>query len=362
MKLQKNHELRFEGKNMKITVTKGHCEHKGMELMLNRPYTFKNCNSFIFAHEDSELVLEDDCEKYTSTNSNTSEILNFFSKILEEDNKTFLVLGKGKCTFVQTISNYLLRYDKSVLITELNPSTGFITFPGCVSSVLNTNLIDTNGVELDNPLVYFYGSSNVNSNLDFFKNILQKINQAIVKKEFDFHFIIIDEEIMEILNEIKLDAFTGTYVVLKEEKLYNKIKEKKILISGGTYEETDKFNKINNYFYGNTGVITSFSVKLNKSKCKIVRIGEEFVAPDTALPIGADRIIKRDIVVEVEPRVGAVLGASYANNDEEVCETPVKSFVVVDSVHEKFIKVLSPQPNLKCNYLLQGEIDNKFAE
>ncbi|KAM0675123.1 Cleavage polyadenylation factor subunit clp1 [Gurleya vavrai] len=360
MILQKNHELRFEGKTAQITILKGHVEHKGMELLLDKEYKFTNTNSFLYAHTDSEVKIEGENENYISSNSNTLEILKFFENILRNDVNTFLVIGKGKCTFIQTIANYLLRFEKNVLISELNPATGFITFPGCIGSFTNNNLIDNTNMNISNPLIYFFGSSNIETNVDYYKLLLEILDKAVLKKNFDFHFVIANEEILNIIDEKEFKGFDGTVVVLKEEKLFNKIKGRKVLINGGTYEEIDKFAKINSFFNGLNETVTSFSVKLSRSKCRIVRIGEEFVAPETALPLGAERKIKRDIVVEVEPRIGAVLGVSFANNDEEVGEMPVKSFVILDQVHEKYFKVLSPQPNLKCNFLLQGEINNKI--
>ncbi|KAM0676665.1 Cleavage polyadenylation factor subunit clp1 [Binucleata daphniae] len=354
MLLKKNSELRFEGKDITVTVKRGHCEHKGMEMLLNKPYKFENCKSFIFAFEDCEVEIEGENENYASANTNTLETLKYIDEMLAKNKKTILVLGKGKCTFTTMVTNYLFRYGKNVLITELNPRTGYLLFPGCLASVMNSDLIDVN-MELNNLLVYYLGSSDTESNKDLFMLYLEKLNNAIQKKDFDFHIAIVNEEILEMVNKFK--AFDGECVVLKDEKMYNRIKSEKFYIGGGSYEELDKFANIGRFFYGANR--NTFSVKIMKNKCKFVRIGEEYIAPESALPLNTERKLKLDAVIEVEPRVHAILAVLYAESFEDICGSNVRCFVIVESVADNFIKVISPQPNLKCSYMLQGEIDYK---
>lgn len=388
MILKKHQELRFETKtSFKLTIQKGICEHKGMELLLNKEYVF-NSKSFIFAHIESEIKIEGDCDFYTSTSTSTLKIIDLLKALLDSEyaesqksdqerynylanlsekkntSRTFTVMGNGKSTFIQTITNYLVRSFKKILITELNPSSGFFLFPGCVGTMLKAKLMDK--IELENPLIYFYGSKDL-QNLDYYQIILEKINAAIPNKEFDYHFIISSEEINDLCNNF--ENLKGNCIVLKDERLYHKICRAKsisvnesdqfldinkpIFISGGIYEEISKPTPYQ-YFYGDYKY-TSYSLTLKN--VKIVRIGEKYVAPESALPIGEERKIKSDIIVEVEPKVGDILGVSFSSDENTIKESPVKGFVMVDEIGESYLKVLSAQPSIKCNYLIHGDLN-----
>ncbi|EJW04759.1 hypothetical protein EDEG_01049 [Edhazardia aedis USNM 41457] len=365
--LLKHHEFRFEvsDKPVKIRVVKGHCEIKGEEMILGKCYRFLDCKTFLFAHEDSVLEIEGDFDaSYETDNTNVLQLLRFFIKIngikkeanfkfAQNDNtnifeqKTFTVLGQGKSTFVQTLANYLIRYNKKVLITELNPSTGFLLFPGCISSVLVQKLIDAAGEnKFENMITFFYGSSNISYNPDFYSEILKNLNEILGKKDFDFHFIIGDEKIVERCCD--LENLNGCKIVLKDEKLFSKIIGNKILITNGAYEAKDKGIK-----FFSAKEFTTYNIKM---WTKVVRIGEEFVAPETALPIGSERKTEKNTVLESKPRKNMILGASYAEEESEVVTAPIKGFVLVNEVGDGFVKVHSPQPNLKSKFLLQGEI------
>lgn len=342
MNLKKNHELRFETKtSIKVTVESGICEHKGEELLPGKTYTFYNTKSFIFAHSDSVIRIEGDCENYISSNTSTPSIIEFYNKMLTKSQKTYIILGKGKSTFVDTLSNYIIRGFKRVLITELNPATSFF-FPGCLSTDLR--YIDNS----EHPLVFYYGSKTV-KNAEYYKILLGIINETVSKKNFDYHLIIGDDQYLPMIQEF--DNLTGDIVVCKEEKLYSRFDNASIIL-GGVYETTQK-DSFAHYFYGKGNNLTSYNITLKG--VKIVRIGEEFVAPDYALPIGEERKIKSDVVVEVEPKVGNILGISFANTLEDVKSSPIKGFVKVEEIKGGIVKVMSAQPNPNCSFLVLGD-------
>lgn len=332
------HEFRFEStSNVTIIVNSGTCEHLGSELLHHKPYSFTAPKTFIFAHTPAVLKITP-CDYYISADSSVPEIAQYFDAF-QHSTAPCIVVGQGRSTFTTILKNYLVRASKTVLVTELAPESGFF-FPGCL----------TTGIFKDTPelpLVYFYGCLDVN-NKTYYNNILNNLASAIKQKEFNHHIIITNYQQLEFVT--KLEAFKGEVVVLKDEKTCSKILNSKF-IAKGRYEPIQK--NFDRYFNGANNELVTFVMNLNS---RVVRIGEEFVAPESALPIGEERKIKSDDIIDVKARVGSVLGVSHAKDEKDVGSTPIKGFVKVESVGENSLKVRAPQANLKCMFLLHGDI------
>lgn len=332
------HEFRFESnESVTIIVNSGICEHLGNELLHHKPYIFNSPKTFIFAHTPTILKITP-CEFYISSDSNIPDIAKYFDTY-RKTRAPLIVVGNGRSTFAKIMKNYLVRAGLTVLVTETVPDSGFF-FPGCLS----TGIFKENS---EIPLVYFYGCLSI-ANKAHYEKIVLNLSIAVEQKEFDSHIIIADYAQLDFIRNI--EVFNGKVVVLKDEKLFSKINDA-FFIPKGRHEKVIK--NFDRYFSGENGELATYVMNINS---RVVRIGEEFVAPESALPIGEDRKIKSDEVVDVKARVGSVLGVSYAKDESEVVCSPIKGFVKVESLNENSLKIRTPQANLKCMFLLQGEL------
>lgn len=124
------------------------------------------------------------------------------------------------------------------------------------------------------------------------------------------------------------------------------------------YVPTDRSCKsIARYFNGPENELTPSTLSLRQGE--IVQIGEEFLAPESALPLGAERRVDSAGLSRVEPADHAVLAISEATEEQAVATTPVTGFLVC--VDSKRLKVLCPQPKLPAlTFLIQGSL--RFTE
>ena len=376
--VEQAHELRLEIPTMiRLRLISGHAEHKGQELVLNRTYKLHAQKTFVFCFKECKFEIEGEFEHYSSENSNTLQILRLFRFLVSDERSDLIanfkmkgnvfrklyVLGNGKSTFVQTLTNYLVRNEKSVMITEISCKTGFLCMPGCVGTTLATKLIDCQNPNIENTLAYFYGHTDLNENKELYMEQIKKLFDACKHKNYEYHIIIGDEKfdykkntnIQEIKEKNNIyDTLNDecTFIVLKDEKLYARINQDKIFIEGGIHENKSVSYNIQKYFSN----YSPFHLHL---KSKIVRIGEEYKAPEHALPIGEKRKIEENVIIEARPKIGSVLGVSYAENEEDVINKAIKAIVLVEDVTENGIKVLSAQKSIKSAFLIQGDVINQ---
>ncbi len=103
-------------------------------------------------------------------------------------------------------------------------------------------------------------------------------------------------------------------------------------------------------------IYTLIKIILNKNMISVVKLGEDYVAPVSALPLGSSRKVGITGIMEVDLKEGAVLAISHSGEKEEITTAPVSGFIVC--VDEKKGRVLACQPKLpKCSYLIQSNLN-----
>ena len=388
-------------------VVAGLVQVKGQELLNDRWYVFSNIKTAIFTFTGAKLKIDGVADiQYVAVHSSASKIFNYFDKLYKSnENSTILVLGKGRSSFCTTISNYFVRMHKKIIFTEIDPSKGNI-FPG----TLSTMFIDE-GFKLNNPHCLFYGNTEIDNielydlqidalvkhiqkmnlttddiqnvdsnrfneddpinikenhteNIDFNGNNYQPRNIAHTNS-FDNNYspkyvqlILAPEMSIDNLNNIIKKFNVKESIFVGDERMFNKINliVKKIFIEnyGYIYENTIP-KSINRYFNGINNEFTPCSFIVKQNFWNIVRIGEEYVAPDSALPLGATRKVGKTAVNKVDLIENSILAISDAKDENEVATSPVSGFITC--VDEKKFRILCTQPRLpKQAYLIQGNI------
>ncbi|EOB13881.1 Pre-mRNA cleavage complex II protein Clp1 [Nosema bombycis CQ1] len=364
--LKENEEYRIEveeTQKYKIMLIEGLAEIKGQELLQSKWYVFKDIKTFIFTFKGCRLKVDGNCKlAYISQNSNVPQIFAFFHFFVSnnfnfQNNKNFLVIGKGRTSFCTTIINYFVRLHKKVLFTELDLKKGNI-FPGSLSSICIDSLIDyVQHIKLNNLLSFYYGSYEIN-NEDLWDIQIDRLVNAIDKKGLDApHFILghdtDNKSYKTIIDKFKVDKV----IVIGDERMYNVIEvsipKLYFINTGYTYENTIS-KSILRYFNGGDNEYTPYSFTV-KYKWMIIKIGEEHLAPESALPLGSTRKLGTLLPHETELEEHAILGISEAKNLDDIINLPVVGYVVV--VNQANFKILCTQSKLpKYSFLIQSDL------
>ncbi|KAF9760942.1 Polyribonucleotide 5'-hydroxyl-kinase Clp1 [Nosema granulosis] len=364
--LKKNEEYRIEvedGQKYKIMVLEGLAEIKGQELLQKKWYVFKNIKTFIFTYCGCTLKVDGNAKlAYISPNSNIPQVFSFFNTFVSrdfnfQDNKTFMVVGKGRSSFCTTIINYFIRLHRKVLFTELDLKKGNI-FPGSLSSILVDTLIDyAQHIKLNNLLSFYYGSYEIN-NKDLWDIQIGRLVNAIEKKDIDTaNFILVHDTDNKAYNEIIEKFKVDKVIVIGDERMYNIIETTvpKLFIpnTGYVYENTIS-KSISRYFNGGDNEYTPYSFHV-KYKWSVIRIGEDFLAPESALPLGSTRKLGTLKPNETEPEDNAILGISEAKDIDDIVNLPVVGYVVV--LNQTNFKILCTQSKLpKYSFFIQSDL------
>ncbi|KAI5184314.1 polyribonucleotide 5'-hydroxyl-kinase [Nematocida homosporus] len=382
-------ELRVEmppDAKAKFVVVENTAEENGQELLLGKWYTVKDDLFFIFTYTGCKLKLAiEGGSYYISEDSNMPYIFNMFTAFWRLHKKRLLIVGNGRTTLSSILSNYFIRKGEKVLCLDLDVYSGSLLFPGTITSAVVQDVFShVEPLSTTEKLSFFYGSASATDNTDLYTLLQGEMLAACRKKNFTGPTIITTpkgaskQEIEAILAQYPVDYL----IVVGNEKLCHQITaENKVYIPafpGLVRRETERRHiqisaRIKKYFYGeqaeyNPCIITipittedDPETKGNEHQYRIVQVGDEFMAPMSALPLGSSRRKNSTAVIDVEPIEGAVLAISSAKIIDEVPSSPAMGFLLVLKVQDNEVKVLCPQPKCPLKpFLVQGKI--RFLE
>lgn len=359
VELKANEEYRIEvleNQKLKVMVVHGLAEMRGQELLNDKWYIFSDLKSAIFTFNGCKLRIDGECELKYKAASNIPFIFEYFLNN-KEKNKTVIVIGKGRTFFCSSLINYFIRIHKTVDFIELDPSTSNI-FPGCVSFLhVNTFVDCAENFRLNNPICLFYGSTSIN-NTDLFQLQTSSLNELSENfpEKGNFKVILcpnVDEEDLNLI----IKVFRAVEIlVVGDERLFHKRNfiVPKIFVENHAYIQGNVISKsIHRYFNGyNEFTPCSYVIKQD---WPVFRIGEQFSAPESALPLGSTRRIGKTDPCKVELIENSVLAISEADSEDKIATSPVMGFIIC--LDEKKFRILATQPKLpKSKYLIQGDI------
>lgn len=360
IQIPRNHELRLEvleNQKIKLMVTNGLAEIFGQELLNEKWHVITNSKLSVFTFTGAIVKIEGVCDLlYTAESSCFPKIFNYFDTV-KDSSSTVLVLGKGRSTFCITLANYFVRLHKKMDFLELDPSKGNI-FPGALSYMHIDTLADyTDKLKLNNPFCLYYGSLEI-ENIELFDVQTQRLADEIeFRNNQNFKVILCPELSNDKINQLIKKFKVASAICIGNERVYHRLNVDvpKIFIENSGYINENNVSKaINKYFNGANNEYTPSSF-LIKTDCAVVRVGEQYAAPESALPLGASRKIGNTDVCKCDLIQNAVLAISEAENDTQIITAPVSGFVAC--LDEKKFRILCTQAKLpKCKYLVQGSV------
>ncbi|ORD93757.1 CLP1 [Enterospora canceri] len=376
VEIPRNREYRIEAgehHRYRTRVVRGLAEVKGAEMVNDKWYVFTNTKTSLFSFTGCEIEVDGECElAYIGERAAYPKIYDIFSKIRPGEN--VLVLGDGRSTLALTLCNYFVRDHKTVLFTETDTSRGNV-FPGTISTS-RINTISFGNFKLNTPFCLYYGSREI-ENTELYElqlRVLAEKNKELLQDKTVSGSVLLGPFTDFGMLDKMVELFGVTRIVVsKNERLYSRIRQRGLEVevdfvqNSGYVEENKVSRSIKRYFEGEElvevnnnmalkNVYTPSKIVLGKSGAfTAVKIGEEFVAPDTALPLGATRKVGVVGVEEVELVENAVLAISEAKERDDVATSPVVGFLVC--LDESSGKMLSVQPKLpKLSFLIQGTL------
>lgn len=400
-------EFRFEvsfEEAIALKLTQGTAEVFGAELALGKEYILSGCKLAVFSFPGAVLAVRGKCavEYVAQDDLPVPEYIALHSR-LEEDRSRgagprVLVLGSGRNSLATTLVNYAVRAGHQPVLCGLDVRRNQFFLPGCVSATSIDKVIEAEaGVgayETCAPLCKFYGSMAVSDNQNLWLRLVRSLGEAVmrrldtVQENARAGCIILapGEQIVEedsgvALVEAMQSFFGAEYiVVIGRDRLHSRltkhfakmpsIRVLKLPRSGGivegrgdAWERQYRQRTFTNYFYGSRQELNPFSSTWSFSNFALFRVllGNEEIAPASALPLGATRKLDECRAVRAEPSVSLllysllaiVLPAAAAGDDlkdealsDKFIEGSIAGFLYVTEVNEerKTVTFLSPCP------------------
>lgn len=263
--------------------------------------------------------------------------------------------------------------------------------PGAIGAKVLDRLIgaDESGLEGQQPIEYFYGCLNPAENGKLYRRLVARLAFAVNGKlasladaDKSGAIICTPGEGEEFLSDWQQQFRANLILVIGNERLYVTVSKLlgdrpgctvlKLPKSGGVVDkdaggwrrQRQQF-LFARYFYGVHREYSPFSLVLPFEEISIRKLGEERLAPKSALPLGATRKVdesKATAAAKVEitsALLYSILAVSWGASEEQIGEANVAGYVYVTAVDEpkKQITLLSTCPGkLPSQFLLQGNL------
>ncbi|KAI5149008.1 polyribonucleotide 5'-hydroxyl-kinase [Enteropsectra breve] len=349
-----------EKQHVKIIVLKGEAEIRGQELLNEKWYTFSNIKMAIFSLSGAVIKIDGEVDlHYKPRSSFFHRVAEYFDRNLAmaRGPKNIMVIGNGRATFAASIVNYNARLHRKSIFTDIDPSSTNI-FPGTLSTMLIDTFVDhTTGFQVQNPFCMFYGSTSL-ENYELYTMQIEELAKYIAEKsESSTHIVCAPALSNEQLAGIAKLLDIHEVVYLGNERTYNMLKTvlpTTFIENSGYVTENTETKCIRKYFYGAEDEYTPCSFTI-KEACEVLQVGEDYVAPSTALPLGAERKIAKTGIRRTQMMENHILAISEAKNEKEIATAPVSGFLVC--IEESKNRVLCAQPKLpKSCFIVSSNI------
>ncbi|EQB62333.1 polyribonucleotide 5 -hydroxyl-kinase clp1 isoform 2 [Vairimorpha apis BRL 01] len=245
--------------------------------------------------------------------------------------------------------------------TFSNIKTFIFTYHGCILKIEGTS--DLQYISSNTNVLSIFDLINLSGPIlvlgkDLYFKLINNLQNAIFKKQCgDLHLILAPDETNEYYDEICKIFCIKQIVVVGDERKFNLIKTStnKIYIQLTGYIYENNVNKsIDRYFNGLNNEFTyhTFCVK---RKWNIFRVGEECLAPESALPLGSTRKLDTLAVNEVDLKDNSIIGISEARSEDDIINSPVLGYCLVKNADT--FKIMCCQPKLpKYSFFIQGDL------
>lgn len=301
-----------------------------------------------------------------------------------------LVVGptdSGKSTLCRLLSNYAVRTTWAPTVVDLDIGQGTITVPGCLAATPVEAPVDLEeGLPVDAPLVYYYGSLTPGDNPDLYRHLVERIGSALdARAARDDHVrasgLVINsmgwvegvgyELLCHAARALRVDCL----LVLGAERLHSQLAADfrgsgvsliKLARSGGVVERSRELRqrarreRVDDYFYGPRRTLAPASAQARWEDLEVYRVGGGPRAPTSALPIGASSVadpLRLTRITSPSDLLYCILAVSHAPEPALLLASNVAGFIYVQDVDvaKGTVTYLAPCPGaLPAKYLLAG--------
>ncbi|KAJ2717075.1 Cleavage polyadenylation factor subunit clp1 [Coemansia spiralis] len=436
--LKGGEELRLEvgfGQTVEVRLVAGCAEYFGAELGRDATYTLSGENGAVFSWDGCTLAVTGECASaYVAGETPMASYINLHMAaqqrrlaahgVLDAGGEAagprILIVGpedSGKTSLARLLLNYAVRQGETPVFVDLDPADAKVTVPGTVAAMPVTKTIDvgrgfmgysvpaSSGLP-DAPLVWQFGHEDPAANPQLFNLLVDGAAAAVGRRMAADRWaagsgMVVDTRGASDVGQDKvlLHAVTAlgidTVVVVGNERMFSVLEARmagtpvavvKMARSGGAVDRTALYKQqlnskaVRQYFYGtDRDQVASFSTVVNFDDIRILRVGEDVVAPSSTLPLGEERKVTDTLVSAVEPDESLIHsllavtdGPRRSDGDDMAVDTAdpdgvigiqVLGFVSVSNVEmdRRRLIIVSPVPGrLQKQMLLYG--NTKWVE
>ncbi len=387
-----------------------------MELSPTREYAVSGCKLAIFTYEGCALSLRGVCavEYVSGETANVPIVLSLYHAIDRarqeardrmEEAPRVLVVGASRFTLARTLLNYSVRAGRTPLLVDLDVANGNLVMPGTIAAHLIDKVIDVEeGIaDAHRACTYFYGSTGgPGDNAKLYGRLIDRLAFAVNGRLAAMEgaadgaaapnksgAIIVGPpagDCEEYIGHIQQAFRVSTIIVVGNERLHSTIrkaiaapprapaaafegrcttlnvpKSGGVVVRDGAFRRRAAEGQFRRYFYGALREFTPFTMCIAFDDVRVVRLGQEALAPASALPLGATRKVDEAKVGRVEMTAAhllySILAVSNSATEEAAAATNVAGFIYVTAVDEakRQMTALATCPGrLPSPLLLQG--------
>ncbi|KAA8493722.1 Polyribonucleotide 5'-hydroxyl-kinase Clp1 [Porphyridium purpureum] len=398
--LEEGEELRFEvgaSASVELQVTSGYAEVFGVELAQNRRYVFRNAKLALFTWKGCSVTLTGGTEvsyKVAETPMaiyvNAHSVLQSKRKLAKElkmKGPRCIVVGPsscGKTSLSAILLAYMLKENHSAFFVEADYSEGVLGTPGSIGACAVEHIDVEQGPLFERPICFYYGHLDPSENTECLMQLYSVLGASIdalfgQHDELERRGFVANgpattiEKGFDVLKHAITALRIDTVLVMDAERLYaSLVREFKtdknvqcvhVPKSGGVVTREDAFirkfrnDRIKRYFYGPENELHPFTCVLGFDQFKVLRVGDSYQTPDSALPIGVVSTLNPLELEAVSPSatlIHSVLGVSQATDEADVMSKPVFGFCHVTKVDvpKRQMTVLAPSPGKLPGFFL----------
>ncbi|KAJ3108474.1 hypothetical protein HDU97_001181 [Phlyctochytrium planicorne] len=431
VRVDPENEFRFEvdfKETVHLKLKSGIAEIFGAELAVDLQYTFSGQKLAVFSWSGCVLEIAGQCTvDYTAgeTPMNSYFLVHVALEQLREAaaasggyGPKVMVVGPsdvGKSTLCRILLNYAVKAGRSSLFVDIDTNEGSLSIPGSMaaSAVYKPigpeegfgSLPQTTGAS---PAVFYYGWGGPNEKAKLYDRIALKLAELVQRKLDDDPEVKAAGTIISTPYQFAesggltqlltaVESFTPTAIlVIGHERLYadlnrqlgDRISVVKLAKSGGVVTRDKAFRRqqqsacIREYFYGPAkNQLNPYTNVVSFNEIVVRRVGDNTLAPSSALPLGMERKVQETRVIKVEagdillnsvlavsnadrldamPNLGASAPALTPEQETSlILDSSLAGFVYISDVDEAKHKVtiLTPNPGrLPKKYMVMGSL------